>query len=76
MVELTQIQKNILKKIIEGKSNFDIAFDLDYSEAFVKKQIHNLFKKFKVSKRVELVREAIILKLYPQGYEKYVISEM
>ena len=74
MIELTDIQKNILNKIIEGKSNFDIAFDLDYSESFIKKQIRILFKKFKVSKRVELVREALILKMCPQGYGKCAIN--
>lgn len=59
MLNLNDTQKLILNKIIEGKSNIDIAEDMGYSESFIKKQIRTLFKIFRVSKRVELVREAL-----------------
>ncbi len=60
-MQLNDIQINIVKKVIAGKTNSQIAEEMNYSIENVKKNLRICFKYFKVSNRVELVREAMLL---------------
>lgn len=62
-MKLTALQKVILDKVIKGKTNIEIGVDIGYSSDTVKRQIRKLFKKFRVDKRIDLVREATVLKV-------------
>lgn len=57
---MNEIEKEVLRLVIEGKSNYEIADELNYSVGSVKKFIRSLFKFFKVRKRVDLVRESML----------------
>ncbi len=56
---LNDIEKKVLFLVIEGKTNIEIAEDIGYSPSNIKRIIKNLFKHYKVSKRLELVRESM-----------------
>lgn len=64
-MELTELQKDILAGVIEGKSNSEIADKLCYSLGKIKKELNLIYKIFKikdgdsVAKRTILVREVI-----------------
>ena len=58
-MKLTALQKVILDKVIKGETNIEIGVDIGYSADTVKRQIRKLFKKFRVDKRIDLVREEI-----------------
>lgn len=62
-MKLTALQKVILDKVIKGETNIEIGVDIGYSADTVKRQIRKLFKKFRVDKRIDLVREATVLKV-------------
>lgn len=62
-MKLTEEQKVILDKVIKGETNIEIGVDIGYSADTVKRQIRKLFKKFRVDKRIDLVREATVLKV-------------
>jgi len=51
--QLTKRESHILKQICDGFSNIEIANDLNVSLSTVKTHTYNLFKKLKVSNRVQ-----------------------
>jgi DNA-binding NarL/FixJ family response regulator len=57
--ELTQAELNILRMLVGGMSNKEIAFALDVSENTVKSHLRNIFGKLAVSDRVTAVTTAI-----------------
>lgn len=63
-MELNEIQKDIIRLVIEGKTNKEIADELNYSLENVKKNLRACFKYFKVNNRVELVRESLLMLHY------------
>lgn len=63
-MQLNETQKEIISLVIDGKSNKQIAEELNYSVDNVKKNLKYCFKYFKVNDRVSLVREALLLLHY------------
>jgi len=57
--ELTPTETRILQQIVAGKSNKEIAFDLDISENTVKTHVKNVFEKLGVSDRTSAATLAI-----------------
>jgi DNA-binding NarL/FixJ family response regulator len=57
--ELTPAESNILRMIVGGKSNKEIAFALDISENTVKTHARNIFDKLGVSDRTSAATTAI-----------------
>lgn len=57
---MKDIEKEVLRLVIAGKSNQEISEELNYSVGSIKKFIRSLFKFFKVRKRVDLVRESML----------------
>lgn len=57
--ELTPAEKRILEMIVGGKSNKEIAYDLDISENTVKTHVKNIFDKINVSDRTSAATTAI-----------------
>lgn len=55
--ELTQREKQVLQLLNEGKSNKEIARQLQISPATVKNHIHNVLQKLKVQRRTQAVAE-------------------
>ena len=55
---LTPRELEILQHIVAGKSNKEIASELNVSERTIKFHVSSLLSKFKVHSRLELVREA------------------
>lgn len=62
-MKLNDTQKQILKLIVQGKSNYEIAEQLNYSLANIKKNIQFCYKFFNVRNRASLVRETMLLLL-------------
>ena len=58
-MELNELEKQVLLFVIDGKTNLEIAEEIGYSEASVKRIVKKLFLFYKISKRVDLVREAM-----------------
>lgn len=52
---LTKREYDILSFIVKGKTNQEIADELDYSCAWVKKEISKLYKMLSVKNRIQLV---------------------
>lgn len=57
--ELTQAESNVLRMIVGGMSNKEIAFALDISENTVKSHVQNIFAKIGVSDRTSAATTAI-----------------
>jgi DNA-binding NarL/FixJ family response regulator len=57
--ELTPTETRILQQIVAGKSNKEIAYDLDISENTVKTHVKNVFEKLGVSDRTSAATLAI-----------------
>jgi DNA-binding NarL/FixJ family response regulator len=57
--ELTPTENRILQRIVAGKSNKEIAYDLDISENTVKTHVKNIFEKLGVSDRTSAATLAI-----------------
>ena len=57
--ELTKRELEVLKLIIQGKTNVEIAEELKISENTVKAHCKSIFEKLKVSRRVDAVVKAI-----------------
>ncbi|MBS1796614.1 MAG: response regulator transcription factor [Acidobacteria bacterium] len=57
--ELTATETRILREIVAGKSNKEIAYDLDVSENTVKTHVKNIFEKLNVSDRTSAATVAI-----------------
>lgn len=54
-MRLTECQKTILLHVLQGKSNEEIAKDVNRREATVKMHINSLLRIFKAKSRLELV---------------------
>ena len=57
--ELTPTETRILQRIVAGKSNKEIAYDLNISENTVKTHVKNVFEKLQVSDRTSAATLAI-----------------
>jgi DNA-binding NarL/FixJ family response regulator len=57
--ELTPREFDVLEQIVHGKSNKDIATELEISEATVKTHINNLLSKLAVTDRTQAATAAI-----------------
>lgn len=57
--ELTKTERKILREIVAGKANKEIAYDLNVSENTVKTHVKNVFEKLGVSDRTSAATEAI-----------------
>lgn len=57
--ELTPTEANVLRMIVGGMSNREIAFAMDNSENTIKTHIHNIFGKIGVSDRTSAATLAI-----------------
>lgn len=57
--ELTKTERKILQAIVAGKSNKEIAFDLNVSENTVKTHVKNVLSKLSVSDRTSAATSAI-----------------
>ncbi|MBY0008137.1 response regulator transcription factor [Priestia aryabhattai] len=60
-VEITYIEKEIIKLIAKEVSNKDIAKELNYSQRNIEYYISDLLKKFEVQTRVGIVVKSIVL---------------
>ena len=67
--KLTQREKEILKELVLGKNNVEIAKDLVISVHTVKAHISNIFEKLEVSDRVQAVVKAISENLIRVDYK-------
>ncbi|MFN6947017.1 MAG: response regulator [Cytophagaceae bacterium] len=56
---LTKRERNILKRIVKGENNKDIAEELDISIRTIETHRWNIMKKLKVKNAVEMVRKAM-----------------
>src|SRR5512133_2466098 len=54
-VPLSKREKEVLKLVLQGKSNKQIAFSLNIAVSTVEFHLKNVFVKFQVSSRVELI---------------------
>ncbi len=61
-VQLTKMEKKIFTYIIEGKTNKQIAYQLNRSVRTVEMHRHNIMKKFDVHNVVDLVKKASLFK--------------
>lgn len=61
-MKLTEEQKVILDKVIKGKTNIVIGNEMGYARDTIKIKVRAIIKKFHVNNRLELVREAVILR--------------
>lgn len=59
---ITELQEKIIYLLIDGKNNYEIAEELDISFGYVKKNLRQLFKKFNVSNRTQLVMAVLPIK--------------
>lgn len=57
--ELTATETRVLRQIVAGKSNKEIAYDLNISENTVKTHVKNVFEKLQVSDRTSAATLAI-----------------
>ncbi len=51
--ELTNREKEVLKHVVDGETNREIAYALEISEKTVEKHLNNVFEKLEVRSRVE-----------------------
>lgn len=58
-MKLSNTQKNVIKLVVQGLTNAQIAQELSFSEANIKKNLQKIYKSFKVQNRSSLVREAL-----------------
>ena len=54
-VQLSKREKEVLKLVLQGKSNKQIALSLDISVRTVEFHLKNIYAKFQVSSRIELI---------------------
>jgi len=70
LAELTQREREIVRLIVEGASNKEVASSLNISERTVKGHLSNVFQKLGVADRLKLVlfvREGKVARPLPQG---------
>lgn len=61
--DLTEREMEVLAHVVEGKTNREIAYDLEISEKTVEKHLNNIFEKLNVRSRVEAAVLAVQNKL-------------
>jgi DNA-binding NarL/FixJ family response regulator len=61
---LTDREKEVLKHVVEGKTNREIAYELEISEKTVEKHLNNVFEKLNVRSRVEAAVFAVQNELF------------
>jgi DNA-binding NarL/FixJ family response regulator len=54
---MSEEQEKIIKYIHAGMSNMEIAEELGYSESTIKKRITKIYKTFKVTSRLGLIKK-------------------
>src|ERR1043165_6706529 len=54
-VQLSKREKEVLRLVLQGKSNKQIALTLDISVRTVEFHLKNIYAKFQVSSRIELI---------------------
>ena len=59
---LTDREREIVKWVVQGMLNKEIATDLGISEKTVKAHMRNIFRKLKVSRRAQLFRASLSLR--------------
>lgn len=57
--ELTRAKRKILRMVVAGKANKEIAYELNVSENTVKTHVKNVFEKLGVSDRTSAATAAI-----------------
>ena len=57
--KLTSREEEVLRLLVEGKTNSAIAFELDLSEKTIEKYLQGIFTKLEVSSRVEAAVKAV-----------------
>jgi len=62
--DLTDREFEVLSHVVKGKTNREIAYDLDISEKTVEKHLNNIFEKLDVRSRVEAAVLAVQLGLF------------
>lgn len=67
--DLTERQHEVLDAVIQGLSNLEIARQLNITEATVKKHLTNIYARFNVSNRTELV--IAVLKIRAGGEQNH-----
>jgi len=60
---LTKVEKKVLKLILEGKSNKEMAYVLNRTMRTVERHRHNIMHKFGVDNIVDLVKKAALVNL-------------
>ncbi|MEJ2759208.1 MAG: response regulator transcription factor [Anaerolineales bacterium] len=61
--DLTEREMEVLRHVVEGQTNREIAYDLEISEKTVEKHLNNIFEKLSVRSRVEAAVLAVQNKL-------------
>ena len=62
--ELTDREEEVLKLVVQGKTNREIGYELEISEKTVEKHLNNVFEKLDVRSRVEAAVFAVQNKLF------------
>jgi len=62
--ELTDREEDVLKLVVQGKTNREIGYELEISEKTVEKHLNNVFEKLNVRSRVEAAVFAVQNKLF------------
>lgn len=60
MADLSEIEKKVLKFVVDCKTNSEIAEEIGYTERHINRIVRKLFRHFGVKKRIELVKLYII----------------
>jgi two-component system NarL family response regulator len=63
--DLTPREIEVLRLVVDGQTNREIAYNLEISEKTVEKHLHNVYKKLDVSSRVEAAVLAVEENLIP-----------
>lgn len=62
--DLTDRESEVLKLVVKGKTNREIAYELEISEKTVEKHLNNVFEKLNVRSRVEAAVFAVENKIF------------
>lgn len=65
-MKLNEEEKYIIKKVLQGATNAQIAAKLEYCESTIKKRMTVIYLKFKVSGRMELVKKCLISGMFEE----------
>lgn len=65
-MKLNDEEKFILKKVLQGATNAQIAAKLEYCESTIKKRMTAIYLKFNVSGRTELVKKCLMSGMFEE----------